>query len=1679
MRPVYGCLVHFAVLGPLRITGPDGPIEVRGQKERTLLALLVANRDRTVPTSAIMDALWGEEPPASAHKSLQTFVLRVRNVVEPDRARPPKILVTDAGGYRLVVPPASVDADRFAALAVVGRASLDDAEPYAAAVRLRAGLALWRGPAYADFGDCGFGQAEALRLEEIRLSAMEDAWSARLMMNGADVIPEVERQVGDHPYRERSWALLIRGLYLQGRQGDALGAFDRARRVLHADLGVEPGRELRDLHAQVLAQDPALEKASPSGPGVLPPDLVADGPLFGREQEIVRLRSGWSSAVRGDAVTVVIRGPAGAGATRLAQEIAAQASKEGAPVASTRTGGSTSAMLLIADHQRQETAKPGQLVVVLSRDGDTLPPGADVIDLEPLGEDAARQLITASLSSGEFAVDGPNNDLAARQSATEVADDTAALILADVAVWWPRDLVTGVARWLRNAARVQGLEATNVATRSTDELLRARLELTKSVLTLTQPELRDVGAPESAAVPVCPWRGLAAYDVKDAAWFAGRERLVAELLARLASSRMLALVGPSGSGKSSALRAGLLGALETGALPGSASWRTLLFRPGAHPLQELSRSALRQGVSPSSLGDVLEQLVRAESGDANQRIIVAVDQLEEVWTACRDPGERSAFLTALADLAQDADSPVTVVFTIRPDFLARLAEYDRITYPLSDNTVLVGTPTPAEIGRAIERPAARAGLHLQVGLVDAIITDAASEPGLLPLLSTALTRLWDGRTTDVLTLNGYVAAGGLTGAIAGMAERAYLSLGPPDQQAARVLFLRLAGFSEGSDVTRRRVPLSELAALPDPRVSAVVEPLVASRLLTVSSGTVEVAHEALFGRWPRLRGWLAEDVAARAVQHRLAVAAQEWDGQGRDRTQLWRGNRLLSGREILDLHPDLLTVVERDFLDAGQQQVDAERQVAVDRVATAQRQVRRLRWLLTGIVLLLVATMVIGGVAIAAQRRAQAASESADARRLAAQAATEQHLDLGLLSAVEAVKAEPGPQTYGALLSLLTQAPRMVTQIHAHGRFLRTAVSADGSTAYLAENGAMWRGVDAITGEQRFDEPLAGQSGELVADPWGRGVLTVLGGTRSTVQLLDGRTGSVVWSTEVPPPAPGQDGAYGYGGAWLPDGRWIVAGIPGILIGNADTGRIESAIAWPPDFVDFFPDWLRLLPDGRVTMADNNRTAVFDPGMGSVLPFDDTGSVRAVSAAGALAVVEGGGQDRYAVRLRTVDSAAATGSFTVPQTFTYGLAFSPDGSELAVGAGETLQIRDGSTGKLREELAGHSGVIMEVGYAGSDNMLWTAGRDGLAIGWDRSGRRGIFQTNSGAASTWFGSTDAMGTTAAGIAAPQGEYNTVHVFDPGTGELRHPILPIPEECVRCDPTSVAITPDARTVIAGAVHYRERAGVVDYNTDPDLGYLLTWDAVTGANTGMIELSYPPQGLVVTPDGQSLVVNGGRESLLIDLTSKATIWGPEPHPQIPDVEATNTVVISTDGRLIALGVGTGVQLRDLTTGQLLAESSLGTGDLISSITLSADAATVAVGTLGGYLQVLDSSDLQPVVPRRLTVGGFIIDLAASPDGRYLATLGSDGDLLLWDTSSWQPIGRPINDENGWGYLSFDPDGVTLRAVYQNGEVFSFTLDPSAWIQRACTIANRDLTSEEFAIVRPGVQLRPTCDS
>jgi transcriptional regulator with XRE-family HTH domain len=422
---------------------------------------------------------------------------------------------------------------------------------------------------------------------------------------------------------------------------------------------------------------------------------------------------------------------------------------------------------------------------------------------------------------------------------------------------------------------------------------------------------------ESPAPGVAPYKGLTFFDRADAEIFFGRENLTAHLvervtnLARQESFRFLAIVGASGSGKSSVVRAGLAVALE------QLGWEICIITPTSSPLK-----ALASQYNPSA-----ENIGKPH--------LLFVDQFEETFTFCRDEKERSAFINKLLSIAERKTTQTTVVIALRSDFYSQCAQYSLLREAVASGQEFIGQMTTRELRRAIEEPARRGGWEFEPGLVDDLLTDIGAggigqpEPGALPLLSHALFATWERRRGRKFTQNGYHETGGVRGAIAQTAETVYTDHFTREQQAiARRIFLRLTELGDKTSTvdTRRRARFEELILKPEEtsETMAVLKALADARLITTSHDSAEVTHEALIREWPTLRGWLEDNRESLRLHRHLTEAAQEWSAQQRTPDMFFRGTRLMQTREWASAHQDELNTLEREFLDVSIEQYEFE-----------------------------------------------------------------------------------------------------------------------------------------------------------------------------------------------------------------------------------------------------------------------------------------------------------------------------------------------------------------------------------------------------------------------------------------------------------------------------------------------------------------------------------------------------------------------------------------------------------------------------------------------------------------------------------------------------------------------------------------------------------------------------------
>ncbi len=569
-----------------------------------------------------------------------------------------------------------------------------------------------------------------------------------------------------------------------------------------------------------------------------------------------------------------------------------------------------------------------------------------------------------------------------------------------------------------------------------------------------------------------PYKGLSAFREPDSADFFGRSESVTELIGMLSEHDLVAVVGPSGSGKSSLVHAGLIPAVRAGALGGSSHWVVADMFPGSYPLEELESALSRVAVVDP--GALIDELGADDRGLARvikrvlpvgTSLLIVIDQFEELFTLTRDEPSRIRLLQALLNLAIDERSDTKVVLTMRADFVDRPLQYHEFGELLKAGTFLLTVPGSDELIDAIKRPSESVGATWEAGLPEQILDDVADSPGLLPLLQYSLTELFEGRRSDQLTVDVYRENGGVIGALAGRAEGVFAGLDQSEQELARQSFLRLVTVQSSGEGTRRRARLVDLNALGDPgEVGVVLGAFGEARLLVFDrdplsrSPTVEVAHEALLTRWPRLSGWIDDASGDLLLHGRFRDAAEEWEDHERDPEYLATGGRLAQFDTWTSTTDLTLAPAETEYLVASREEADRQR----------SRRRRRRNLITAGFG---AAAVVAGIFAVNADRNA----EIAESRELAASAINvlDEDPELSVLLALEAASvADPPLESVSAIHESLAAHHKILTYELPHQE-------AGEPFATLSPDGQLL----ATSGGGNYIEVVAVESGERL---WSR-----------------------------------------------------------------------------------------------------------------------------------------------------------------------------------------------------------------------------------------------------------------------------------------------------------------------------------------------------------------------------------------------------------------------------------------------------------------------------------------------------------------------------------------------------------------------------------------------------------------
>jgi len=1196
-----------------------------------------------------------------------------------------------------------------------------------------------------------------------------------------------------------------------------------------------------------------------------------------------------------------------------------------------------------------------------------------------------------------------------------------------------------------------------------------------------------------------PYKGLRAFQEADAADFFGRASLVDQLVERLCEphpfARFLAVVGPSGSGKSSVVKAGLIPRLRTGALPNSANWYYVEMAPGPSPLVELGTALRSIAVNPP--GDLEQQLATDTAGLArlvNQivpegtELVLVIDQFEEVFTLLQDEPQRVHLMRALIQAVTDPNSRIRIIVTLRADFYDRPLMYPGFSDALRKRTEVVIPLTPEELRETILRPAQRVQLGLEAGLIDAIVGDVASQPGALPLLQYALTDLYETCKGHPLTLRAYREGGQVMGALARRADEIYHGLGDDGRESARQLLLRLVTLGEGVEDTRRRAQWAELPD--DDETRRVIDVMARYRLLTIDrdpitrSPTVEVAHEALIRTWERLREWLQTSREDLRTQRRLAAAATEWQNAKRDPSFLASGARLEQFGEWSKKTTIALNRNETEYLRTSLAERDRQARAEEARKAREAATARLARnFQRVTAVLAIVGVLAVGAGIFAGVR----ASDAEQRVSLAAQTLT------------------PVPQTLVAAQSTLsasniraTEIARQVQRGERRIDALQIASSAnlllasDAGNAELAAllsisslrteytyqaEAASWDAASRLASIRRY----TGHSQGILAvaySPDGKQILT--GSADNTAILWDVQTGAQLRTFKG-------HTAIISGVAFSPDGKQILTGSADKTARLWDVqtgteirqfkGHTEAITA-----VSFSSDGKRVLTGsqdmtarlwdaqtgteirqfkghtGKVNAAamssDGKRVLTGSDDKLAIWWNADTGEqIRAFREAKAPILAVAISANNKVAALSSADAYLSLWDATTDSVgfnlelsndVIYGLAFSPDGSVL-LGAGDnhsivafpgtlpTSEPQSEQAKTLRAPFSGHDGRVTSVAFSPDGKTFVSGSEDGTARLW-RADMSSLFRETAPQPSELHGVSVSPDGKFLLTAGGDGE---VQLWDAATlANVR--TFSGHEDAV----TAALFTPDGKRV---------------FTTSWDKTARL-WDAQTGAEIRKFE-GHTDYILcaALSPDGKWAVTGStDRTARVWDLESGQTLRTLTGH-----AGQINAVVVSSDGKRILTGsADKTARLWDAQTGALIQTLTL-TDSEVTVVAFSPDAKLILAGSSNGTVQLWSADG--SVVGQLSGHTGAVSAAVFSPDGKLILTGGADKTARLWDVQSRTEIRRFTRHGGPVLGAAFSPDGQALFTVGNDGMVHRWDTRLDDWITQVCGLVLRDYTTQE----------------
>jgi len=1176
------------------------------------------------------------------------------------------------------------------------------------------------------------------------------------------------------------------------------------------------------------------------------------------------------------------------------------------------------------------------------------------------------------------------------------------------------------------------------------------------------PEVRPLQ--NLAALERNPYKGLRPFLEADADDFFGRDDLIDALAHRIVETPFLVVVGASGSGKSSVVRAGLVPRLRSTEQDG---WEIAEMVPGRHPFRELAR-ALGQTVDDMR-GDELDMLraVERTASSETQRFLLVIDQFEELFHRGVDEQERSRFLRNLVEAVEDPYSQLTVLATLRADFYDRAIEEPGFGVLLAEGALTVVPMNAAELEAAAARPGGRVGVQFEPELIAELSSDMTGQPGSLPLYQYVLTLLFEERTGSMLTRSTYRKIGGLQGALARRAEEVYVSLEPERQAITRQVLLRCASLGARRPDTRRRVDRTEIEQLgfDAPEVEATLGAFDRARLLsfdrdqTTGHTTVEVAHEALLVEWPRLRGWLddaREDLRLHAI---LSSQVAEWETSKRNPDYLLAGARLEQYAAWSQESSINLTASERELLSRSIDVRDAERAAEEARrdheLNVERKSVRRLRWLVGATA---IAVLVVGALSVFAvdrSREAVANEREARARELANAARNNLAADpeLAVLLALEA--ADATRTTDGHVLREAEEALHLALNSQ---RLVGKAMG-EGSLAF-APSGQLVTGGDRV----RFVDPTNGsvvrelaptvgsrRTESVAVSPDGRFLAT---GEDHYLLVRDTLSGDVVMKQHLNHLVTNV--------AFSPDGRMVAGLAPygdGIGVFRINSGeavlRLVEPDAWPRD--DCCPTMaLRFNPESDRIVATT--------WSGEVLVVDIATSERVATLAGHDGPVSGvaylAGEHTMvtssfdgSVRFWDADTGSELSSFDPGVGQVVSLAVSPNGNRLLTGGdGGAVKLWTVSAAGARLQASlspAHTSFVIGVAFDDSGDVAASVGYDDGVRVWDVAPRGEVAAWSAGRPITFAGGGTHIATT-----GPDGR----SVIIRRTSDWQ-PETVLAEVAAGAAPSSDMLGPIAGIAVNPSL---DRVAVVSATESDTSGSVTVWDATNGEKMHtLLEDAFAKGSVDFSDDGRLVTA-----AVCNRPGPTAYVWNVATGEEIfstPTSYCGQSVDLDPAGRLLAVQTideqEPNVRVWDISTGdELFARAHY--PEWIGAVRFSPDGLQLL--TAGGDGTVLIWDVATGDLTRTLTGHtGAVEDATWSSDGRSIVSGSHDGSVRVWDASTGETL-LVLEGHNTWPFVEMSPDQQYV-ATATPGTVRIWTLDVDELRGIARTRVPRSLSSAE----------------